>query len=379
MLTSSPEGVPVLESENVVRRRFVMALGTVAVVGAIALLLAGQGSADRIVGSGSTFVQPLIEKTSVSFQDARSGDRDWVSGSAGVDYEPVGSLGGIMRLQDPEVDFAITDYPLSQQALARYDAVQFPIVIGSISAVYNLKAAGARPLRLSASTLSAIFRGRVTSWSDPAIAADNPGVALPRTPITVVYRQDGSGTTFNWTSHLSRSSADWRDSVGAVTTVRWPAGVGTKGSDGMAKAVARQDGAIGYLETGQARRAKLASAALQNASGQFVEPSESAVAAGAHDFGLAGGVGTQGPGQPATARGYPVVTASYVIMKRRNRTPADNERTARFLSFLLDQGAAQARKLGYLPLSSDSIAQVRRVWSHELKLDLADGAAVASR
>lgn len=352
-----------------------MTLGVAAVVGVIALLLAGQGSSDRILGSGSTFAQPLIERTAVTFQTARSGDADWTSGSAGVDYEPVGSLGGVMRLQDPEVDFAIADYPLSSAALQKYDAVQFPIVIGSISPVYNLKAAGTQPLRLSAPTLSGIFSGKIAAWSDPAIAADNPGVTLPATKITVVYRQDGSGQTLNWTSYLSRNSAQWRDSVGASTTVKWATGVGAKGSEGMAKAVAERDGAIGYLETGQARRAGLSLAALRNAAGQFVDASEASVTAGARDAGLTGSA----PVPAAQATGYPLVTAAYIVMKRQNRSPADNERTVRFLSYLLERGTAETRALGYLPLSRESIADVHRIWSEELKLDPANPTNVASR
>lgn len=378
MLTSSPDGVPVLEPKNLVRRRFVMTLGVVAIIGLIALLLAGQGTTDRILGSGSTFAQPLIQRAATGFQDARAGDGDWVGGSTGVDYEPVGSLGGVMRLQDPEVDFAVADYPLSDAALQQFDAVQFPIAIGSISAVYNLGKSSTAPLRLSPATLSGIFSGRIASWADPAIAADNPGVRLPATGITVVYRQDGSGTTLNWSNYLARTNADWRDRFGSATTLRWPTGIGVKGSGGMAKTVAERDGAIGYLETGQAKRAGLATAALQSSAGQFVEASEANVTTGARELGLTGAAPTPPSGKAATSIGYPVVTASYIIMKRRNRSPADNERTLRFLSFLLDKGSADARALGYLPLSQDSIAEVRRIWSHELKLDLADGPKTAS-
>lgn len=365
MLTSSSDGLPVLEPKNVVRRRFVMTLGVAAVVAAIVLLLAGQGSADKIVGSGSTFAQPLIERGAVGFQDARAGDGDWTSGSAGVEYEPVGSLGGIMRLQDPEVDFAVTDYPLSADGLAKYDAVQFPIAIGSLSPVYNLKGL-VGPLNLAAPTLAGIFSGRITTWADPRIAADNPGVALPQVPIKVIYRQDGSGSTFNFSSFLARHDAAWRDSLGAATTLRWPAGLGVKGSDGMAKGVAAQDGAIGYLETGQARRAKLAVAALRNPAGRFVAADEASITAGARDAGLAG----EAPATAASAAGYPLVTAIYGVMKRNNRTAGDNQRAARFLAFLLDHGDAQARALGYLPLSPASAAKVRRTWSDELKLDI---------
>ncbi len=348
-----------------------MALGAAGAIGAIALLMTGgQGSTDRLVGSGSTFAQPLIERAAVDFQTARAGDRDWTSGSAGIDYEPVGSLGGIMRLRDPEVDFAVADYPLSPEALKSFGAVQFPIVIGSISPVYNLKSVAA-PLRLGPAALASIFSGRVRSWADPVIAADNPGVTLPDTPIVVVYRQDGSGSTLNWSTYLAQNDAAWKARIGAGTTLRWPAGVGVKGGNAMADAVAARDGAIGYLETGQARRAGLSTAALQSPAGGFVDASEANVLAGARQAGL---LGKALPGN-APANAYPVVTASYIIMKRENRAPRDNERALRFANFLLAQDGASVRALGYLPLTPESVAEVRRIWSQEFKFTPANTAS----
>ncbi|WP_324742584.1 phosphate ABC transporter substrate-binding protein PstS [Tsuneonella sp. CC-YZS046] len=352
MLTSSPDGVPVLESRTLVRRRFVMALGVAVVVAAVALLLVRSGVNDRILGSGSTAAQPLIQRVAVDFQNARSGDQDWISGSAGVEYEPVGSLGGVMRLDDPEVDFAVTDYPLSSEALQQRDAVQFPIVVGSISVAYNLEQPTPQPLRFGSKTLAGIFSGRIVSWADPAIAADNPGVSLPATAITVVYRSDGSGSTYNWSSYLSRVDADWKSGIGTGTTLKWPVGTGIKGSSDMAKAIGATQGTIGYLDSGQAKRAGLSVGLVQNDAGQFVAATEANVIAAR--------------GNPAAANAYPVVAASYVIMKRTNASSNDNERTLRFLSFLLDHSAEAARSLGYLPLADRDIAEVRQIWSREL-------------
>lgn len=352
-----------------------MTLGVAVVVAIIVLLLAGQGSTDKVLGSGSTFAQPLIERSAVSFQDARSGDSDWISGSTGVEYEPVGSLGGVMRLEDPEVDFAVTDYPLSAPELAKHNAVQFPIVIGSLSPVYNLKSLPDRPLHLSAGTLAGIFSGKIATWADPKIAADNPDLALPATRITVVHRQDGSGSTFNFSNFLAQSDAGWRDTLGVATTIRWPGGVGAKGSEGMAKAVAARDGAIGYLETGQARRAGLQVAAMQNRAGQFVVADEASVSAGAQNLDLGGAASAT----PASAAGYPLVTAAYAVMKRKNRSSGDNERAARFIAFLLTSGGADARALGYLPLPRETVAQVRRTWSQDLKIDLPVTTVASSR
>lgn len=378
MLTASSDGVPILEPENLVKRRFVMALGTAAIVGLIALLLSGPGSSDRVLGSGSTFAQPLIERMSVNFQDARSGDEDWIAGSTGIDYEPVGSLGGIMRLRDPEVDFAVADYPLSRDVLDREKLVQFPIVVGSIAPVYNLGAQVAQPLRFSAATLAGIFGGRITSWSDPAIAADNPGVALPALPIIAVYRSDGSGSTLNWSTYLADGSPEWKASFGTGTTLRWPVGTGVRGGGEMASAVKSREGSIGYLETGQAKRAGLQTGAVRNAAGRYVAPTPESVEAGAQAGRLMTGAtapeaaGTS-PVGAASEQAYPIVTASYAIVKRDNRSEADLARTLRFLDFLLEQGAPTARSLDYLPLPQAAIAEVKQVWARDLGFGEANG------
>lgn len=344
------------------RRRFVMALGVMAVIGLIALLLSGQGSNERILGSGSTAVQPLVQRLSVDFQRARSGDEDWVSGSSGVDYEAVGSLGGVMRLADPEVDFAIADYPLSPTLLSNLDATQFPIMIGSISPVYNLDQRDGPSLRFSAATLAGIFDGRITNWSDPAIAADNPGMGLPQTAISVVRRSDGSGSTFNFSTYLSRDEG-WKERFGAATTLKWTVGAGVKGSSEMAKAVAATPGAIGYLETGQARRAGLSIGAVRNDAGDYVNATEAGIASASRGIALAGTMDRSGLSAPDA---YPLASVFYVVMKRRNASPSDTQRTQRFFSFLFDQGDQAARTLGYLPLAAEEIEGVRKLWTRDL-------------
>ncbi|MGE4322280.1 MAG: phosphate ABC transporter substrate-binding protein PstS [Sphingobium sp.] len=361
MLTSSSDGVPVLEPRALVRRRFAMSLGVMAVIAAVVLLLAGQGSNDRIVGSGSTAAQPLVQKLSTDFQTARSGDSDWTSGSSGVDYEAVGSLGGIMRLSDPEVDFAIADYPLSDAQLARLNAAQFPIMIGSIAPVYNPGGQKGPVLRFSPATLSGIFSGAITRWNDPAIASDNGDAILPDSAIKVIHRADGSGTTLHFSTYLARNDAGWQSRFGAGTTIDWATGTGVKGSSEMARAVAGTPGSIGYLETGQARRAGVAIAMVRNAAGRFVAPAEAHVLAGARAV-----IGGTVPGPDAAQDAYPLASVFHVVMKRQNATPSDNARALRLFSFLFDHGQQAARSLDYLPLPAADIARVRASWTREL-------------
>jgi phosphate transport system substrate-binding protein len=362
MLTSSPDGFPVLESRNLVRRRFVMALGLLTVIGVVFALLSSSGASDRVIGAGSTFAYPLIHRASGAYQEAKADGNDWSPGSAGIDYEPVGSLGGILRLSDPEVDFAVSDYPLAAETAQQAGYVQFPIIVGSIVPVYNLDAVTG-PLKLNASVLSDIYLGKITNWSDAAIQAINPGSQLPDLAITVIQRSDGSGSTLHWTNYLSFGSADWKAAHGSKTNIQWPVGTGVRGSGEMATAVKATLGAIGYLESGQAQRAGLASASLENAQGQFVTSSPASIEAAARGIDWTAAERSAGT---ASADAYPIVTAAYVIMKRGNRAAQDNARTLRFVQFILDERAADAKTLGYLPLPKSVVDSIKQVWSREL-------------
>lgn len=354
MLTASPEGVPVLEPRDVVRRRLVMTLGVALLVATIALLMVGSGSNDRVVGSGSTLVQPLVEQLASAYQQQRAGDGDWVGDSASIDYEPVGSLGGIMRLEDAEVDFAVVDFPLSFDELERRGAVQFPLVVSGIAVAYNL-GDQTPALRLSGETLASLLEGRIRNWNDPAIVAENPGVSLPDTPVTVIFRADGSGSTYTVTDYLARTDSGWASQRGRTATLQLSHGEGVKGSAEMARRVLATSGAVGYLDSGLAARSGLAIALLRNEAGEFVAPTVAHLRTGSilHDASDA-------------PLAYPMVAVSYVVMKRNN-SATDNERALRFLSFVLDAGAQAATTLGYLPLPAQQAAEVRELWSRELQ------------
>ena len=186
---------------------------------------------------------------------------------SGIQYEPVGSLGGVMRLADPEVDFAVTDYPLSAEALTRLGAVQFPIALGAVAVVHNLDLPAGEALRLDAPTVARIYLGQITRWNDPAITALNPGIALPDLAINAVHRSDGSGSTYGFTGYLSAGSPEWAAGPGSGTEIKWPAGAGAERTGGLIDAVRGTPGSIGYVEQGQAQRAGLRIAALGNSAG----------------------------------------------------------------------------------------------------------------
>jgi phosphate transport system substrate-binding protein len=357
MLTTNSDGVPVLETASAVRRRFIMSLGFFALLGLLLALLYNSGSSERLMGSGSTFAQPLVERLTRDFRTEQSGGSDWSQSDLAVTYEPVGSLGGIMRLQDPEVDFALTDYALSGTALEDLDAFQFPIAVGSIAVGYNLKSHGAPQLNMSAKLVSAVFRGEVTRWNDPAIAVENAGLALPDIPIKVAFRGDGSGTTLNFSSFLGGGDDSWRTSMGSSTELKWPTGTALKGSSAMAAFLAMTDGSIGYLEAGQASRAGLELAALQTASGGFVLPEKANVLAKSKALLDA----TQS--EETLSEAYPLVAVVYAIVKTGENRRADRAEALRFFHFLFDQGDARIEELGYLSLPSSLRTQIISEWS----------------
>lgn len=228
MLGAPYEGVPVARTGAARWRRIVMPVLVLSAIGLVAVLLAGRGQQTGIQGAGSTLAQPLIERSATAFRDAQAADDptrpeetgdDWVLSGSGIDYEPVGSLGGIMRLSDPEVDFAVSDYPLSSEGLEDFGVAQFPVALGAIAVVHSIDLPEGRDLRLDTPTLAAIYLGEITRWNDPRIAALNPGVTLPESSVSVVHRSDGSGSTRGFTGYLSAGSPQWSAGPGAGTEI----------------------------------------------------------------------------------------------------------------------------------------------------------------
>lgn len=321
-----------------------------ALVLAVFLLLAfdrADAAAQTLNGAGSTFAYPVISRWAAAYHQATGRD---------VAYQPVGSTGGAISLRQGLVDFGVTDAPLVDAQLLRDGLTQFPLVMGAIVPVVGLPGVAPGALHLPATLLADIYLGRVRSWHDPAITAANPGLALPDAPIKVIYRSDGSGTSFNWTNYLSRFSAQWRGQAGAGTKVAWPVGSGVQGSSGMAAAVGRISGAIGYIEYSAAKAANLTYALPGNATGRFVppEPRSYQATVAAMDW-------TKVPdfafvlSDADAPDGYPLMATSFVLTRVSAATPD-------FFRWVIENGQSVASGLDYLPLPPSLVAAVEARW-----------------
>lgn len=312
-----------------------------------------------ITGAGASFVYPLLSKWSADYHKATG---------AKVNYQSIGSGGGIAQIKAGTVDFGSTDKPLPPDELAAAGLGQFPSAIGGVVPVVNLAEVEAGKLRLTGPLLADIYLGKVTTWNDPAIAAVNTGLALPATKISVVRRSDGSGTTFNLTNYLSKVSPEWQTKAGEGTTVNWPTGIGGKGNEGVAAYVRQIQGSIGYVELAYALQNKMSYTALQNAAGQFVLPSAASFSAAAasadwksaKDFHL---VMTNAPG----AQAWPITATNFILMYKQPRDAKRSADTRAFFKWAFEHGQAQAQSLDYVPLPAELVAQVEQYWASEFK------------
>ena len=303
-----------------------------------------------ITGAGSTFVYPVLSAWASDY-NARSGMK--------VNYQSIGSGGGISQVKGGTVDFGATDQPLSSDELAQSGLAQFPVVIGGIVPVVNLAGIEPGKLRLTGPLLADIFAGKVKSWNDPAIVSINPGVKLPNAAIAVVHRSDGSGTTFNFTHYLSQVSPGWKSTAGEGKTVDWPTGVGGKGNEGVAGYVKQIPNSVGYVEYAYVLQNGMSYAALQNSAGNFVVPSaetfsnaaETADWAKATDFNL---VMTNAPG----ANAYPITATTFILMPRQPKDKAKSDAALSFFKYALESGQSQAKSLDYVPLPDALVKQI---------------------
>lgn len=309
----------------------------------------GSGGVVRLQGAGATFPYPLYQKWLYEYGKLNPNLR--------LDYQSIGSGGGIKQIQAETVDFGASDAPMSDEDLKRApgEILHIPTALGAVALTYNLPGL-AQPLRFSPDTIAGIFLGGIKTWDDPGLKADNPGANLPAAPITVVHRSDGSGTSFVFTDYLSKVSSEWKERVGAGTSPNWPAGLGGKGNEGVTGQVKQTPNTIGYVELAYAAQNKLPVALIKNRSGNFVEPSLEAVssaAAGAIDQtpeDLRVSI-TDSPGAGA----YPLASYTYILVYKNQRNAAKGRALVDFLWWGLHEGERYASSLEYAPLPDEVI------------------------
>jgi phosphate transport system substrate-binding protein len=361
-----------------VKRLAVLCIALTASAAAAAIPAKAQevAGAAAVTGAGSTFAYPIVSRWAKAYERWVSGVGGMVMAGTGLDdpptrqaldYEPIGSLAGTMRVRTAAVDFGASDVPLKSDELRKLGLVQFPIVIGGVVTVVNINGVGPEQIKLTAPLLADIFLGKVQNWSDPAIKAVNPDLKLPDAKIAVVHRSDGSGTTYNFANYLSKVSPQWRDKVGFDLLVKWPVGTGAKGNDGVAKTVRQTANSIGYVELAQALQAKLSYAALQNRNGQFVVPAPQSfqVAAQSADWGSASDFDLMMTDVPREGA-YPIVATVFVLM-HKDASPRRTRAALNFFEWSLDKGAQDASALGYVPLPETLVTQIKRYWASNLK------------
>ncbi len=336
-----------------------VSLKRLAAVTLAASLLAAPAGAQSITGAGSTFVYPVLSKWSEAYNKLKG---------VQVNYQSIGSGGGIAQIKAATVDFGASDAPLPPDQLAAAGLTQFPLVIGGVVPVVNVEGIAAGQLRFSGELLADLYLGKIKRWNDPAIAALNPSVKLPDIAVNIVHRSDGSGTTFNWVNYLSKVSPEWKEKVGEGTSVAWPVGVGGKGNEGVAEYVNRIKGSIGYVEYAYVLQNKMKFGLVRNAAGNFITPEASAFQAAAasadwakaNDFYL---VITNAPG--ATA--YPISATVFVLMYRQPKDAARTAQTLDFFKWALESGQSLASALDYVPLPAPLVTQIEASWKSNIR------------
>lgn len=317
-------------------------------------LSASAVAAQEVTGAGSTFIYPILFKWATDY-DQKTGVK--------VNYQSVGSGAGVAQIKDGAVDFGATDMPIHSAELEKLGLQQFPSVIGGVVPVINVASIKTGTLKLTGSVLAGIYLGNIKKWNDPALTALNTDLKLPDSAINVVYRSDDSGTTFNWASYLSTVSAEWKGKVGAGTSVKWPVGIGSKGSEGVASYVKKMPNSIGYVEFAYIKQQGMNFGLLQNAAGKFVAPStESFQAAAAtadwknaKDFDVSM---LNAPGENA----YPVTAATFIVMYKQPKNPDQQKTVQDFFRWTLESGQEQARALDFAPIPSDLKTQIEASW-----------------
>ncbi|MBO0763515.1 MAG: phosphate ABC transporter substrate-binding protein PstS [Hyphomicrobiaceae bacterium] len=312
-----------------------------------------------ISGAGATFPYPIYAKWADAYKKETG---------TGLNYQSIGSGGGIKQIQNKTVTFGASDAPLKGEELAKWGLVQFPMVMGGIVPVVNLDGVKAGDLVLDGPTLAKIFLGEIKSWDDPAIKKLNPNVKLPSQPIAVVHRSDGSGTTYNFAYYLADVSADWKSKVGVNTSVEWPVGIGAKGNEGVANNVGQTKGSIGYVEYAYALQNKLTYTKMINKAGKTVAPtSENFQAAAANaDWKSQPGYGVILGNQPGDTS-WPMTAATWILMYKEPQDKAASAEALKFFGWAYKNGGKMAEGLDYVPMPANVVADIEKTWAADIK------------
>jgi phosphate transport system substrate-binding protein len=311
-------------------------------------------TAGEITGAGATFPYPIYAKWADAYKKTTG---------TGMNYQSIGSGGGIKQITAKTVDFGASDMPMKAEDLQKNGLVQFPAIMGGVVPVFNLKDIKPGQLKFTGPLLADIYLGKITKWNDPAIAKLNPGAKLPDEAITVVHRSDGSGTTFLWSNYLSKVSPDFKSSVGEGTSIKWPAGVGGKGNEGVASYVQKISGSIGYVEYAYAKQNKLSHGQLQNKAGKYVEPDDvtfKAAAAGA-DWKSVPGMGVLLTDQAAD-NAWPITGASFILVHAKQEKAETGREVLKFFDWSFKNGTKMAEELDYVPMPDAVVKEIQASW-----------------
>jgi phosphate transport system substrate-binding protein len=336
-------------------------LKTILAAGVIAIAIAYPAIAIDISGAGATFPYPIYAKWADAYKKETG---------SGLNYQSIGSGGGIKQITARTVTFGASDMPLKPDELEKIGVIQFPTVMGGVVPVVNLDGIKSGEVTLDGPTLGKIFLGEVKTWDDPAIVKLNPKVKLPKQAIALVHRSDGSGTTFIFTNYLSKVSADWKSKVGNNTAVEWPVGIGAKGNEGVANNVANTKGSIGYVETAYAKQNKLTTTNLVNKDGKAVAPTTESIMAAA-----AGADWANAPGfymiltDSAGAAAWPIAGATFILLPKQPKDTAATGEALKFFAWAYKNGGKMAQELDYIPMPDSVVKQIETVWKKDVKDD----------
>jgi phosphate transport system substrate-binding protein len=334
-------------------------LKILAAAGALAAASTMTAAAGDITGAGSTFVYPILAKWADAYRKETG---------IGLNYQSIGSGGGIKQITAKTVTFGATDMPLMSADVAKNGFVQFPVINGAVVPVINVPGIKAGELALDGPTLAKIYLGEITKWNDPAIKKINPSLSLPDVAIAVVHRSDGSGTTFIWTNYLSKVSEDWKTKVGVNTAVEWPVGIGAKGNEGVANNTAQTRGAVGYVEYAYAKQNKMTYVKMMNHAGKVVEPTAgafqaaaaSAQWASAKDFYV---ILTDAPGDAS----WPIAGSTFILMHANPQDTVSSAAALKFFAWGYTHGQKMAADLDYVPMPDNVVQLIEQTWKAQIK------------